>query len=65
MSDIGILWKLIEDGRKGKNIGTSTGLSKLDKLIGGIQDSRYYLIYSQSSGGKKINFILPSIKVIL
>ena len=41
MSDIGILWKLIEDGRKGKNIGTSTGLSKLDKLIGGIQDSRY------------------------
>ena len=52
MSDIGILWKLIEDGRKGKNIGTSTGLSKLDKLIGGIQDSRYYLISSQSSGGK-------------
>ncbi len=56
MSDIGILWKLIEDGRKGKNIGTSTGLSKLDKLIGGIQDSRYYLISSQSSGGKKVNF---------
>lgn len=52
MSDISALWDLIEQGRKGNNIGTSTGLSKLDKIIGGIQPSRYYLIGAASSVGK-------------
>lgn len=52
MNDLTILWKLIEKGRKGENIGVSTGLPKLDKLIGGIQPSRYYLISAASSAGK-------------
>lgn len=52
MNDIDILWRLIDRGRKGENIGVSTGLPKLDKLIGGIQPGRYYLISSATSGGK-------------
>lgn len=52
MSDISILWHLIEKGKKGLNVGTSTGLSKLDKILGGIQPSRYYLIGAASSVGK-------------
>ena len=52
MSDISILWHMIEKGRKGDNLGTSTGLSKLDKIIGGIQPSRYYVISAASSVGK-------------
>lgn len=52
MSDLNILWHMIEKGRKGNNLGTSTGLSKLDKLIGGIQPSRYYVISAASSVGK-------------
>ena len=42
MNNVASLWKLIERGRQGENIGASTGLSKLDKIIGGIQQSRYY-----------------------
>jgi len=52
MNDINILWKLIKNGREGKNKGISTGLHKLDKIIGGIQPSRYYLISAASSAGK-------------
>ena len=52
MSDISILWHLIEKGKKGENVGTSTGLAKLDKILGGIQPSRYYLIGAASSVGK-------------
>lgn len=52
MQEIEILWHLIEQGRKGNNIGTSTGLFKLDKIIGGIQPSRYYLCSAASSAGK-------------
>lgn len=52
MNNIASLWQLIERGRKGQNIGTSTGLPKLDKIIGGIQPSRYYLIGAASSVGK-------------
>ena len=40
MNNVASLWKLIEKGRNGENIGTSTGLPKLDKIIGGIQQSR-------------------------
>lgn len=52
MNNVASLWQLIERGRKGENIGASTGLPKLDKIIGGIQQSRYYLISAASSGGK-------------
>lgn len=56
MQEIEILWHLIEQGRKGNNIGTSIGLPKLDKLIGGIQPSRYYVISAGSSVGKNLKF---------
>lgn len=46
------LWTQIEQGKSGKNIGKSTGLPKLDKIIGGIQPHRYYLIGAASSAGK-------------
>ena len=52
MDDISILWDLIEQGKCGKNVGLSTGLKKLDKIIGGIQPSRYYLLGAGSSVGK-------------
>lgn len=63
MQEIEILWHLIEQGRKGNNIGTSTGLPKLDKLIGGIQPSRYYLCSASSSAGKTsfIMFVIYNI----
>ena len=46
------LFNKIEEGRKGENIGLSTGLPKLDKIIGGIQPSRYYVCAAASSVGK-------------
>lgn len=46
------LWNQINKGRNGENIGLSTGIPKLDKVIGGIQPSRYYTIAAQSSAGK-------------
>lgn len=52
MAQIDQLWKLIDKGRKGDNIGKSTGMQKLDKVIGGIQPHRYYLIGAASSVGK-------------
>ena len=52
MDSIASLWRLIERGKKGENVGTSTGLEKLDKIIGGVQPSRYYLIGAASSAGK-------------
>lgn len=45
------LWNQINKGRNGENIGLSTGIPKLDKVIGGIQPSRYYTIAAQSSAG--------------
>lgn len=64
MSEISILWHLIEKGRKGENIGTSTGLSKLDKIIGGIQPSRYYLISAASSVGKTAFVLYMMYKIL-
>lgn len=63
MTELELLWTLIEKGRKGDNIGISTGLSKLDKLIGGIQPHRYYLCGASSSVGKTsyILFIMYNI----
>lgn len=52
MDEIDVLWDLILLGKEGKNIGLSTGLKKLDKIIGGIQPSRYYLVGAVSSAGK-------------
>jgi len=46
------LWSQIDKGKNGQNIGKSTGMSKLDKIIGGIQPHRYYLIGAASSVGK-------------
>ena len=46
------LWSQIEKGRKGDNVGKSTGMQKLDKVIGGIQPHRYYLVGAASSVGK-------------
>lgn len=57
MNNVASLWQLIERGRKGENIGASTGLPKLDKIIGGIQPSRYYLVGASSSVGKS-SFVL-------
>ena len=52
MLEINELWKLIDKGRSGKNIGASTGLPKLDKMIGGVQPNRYITISAASSVGK-------------
>ena len=57
MTDLELLWALIEKGKKGDNIGISTGLPKIDKLIGGIQPHRYYLVGAASSVGKT-SFVL-------
>lgn len=60
MTGLDILWLQIEKGRKGENIGISTGIPKLDKVIGGVQPSRYYTIAAQSSAGKSslLQFIM-------
>lgn len=57
MTDLELLWTLIEKGKKGDNVGVSTGLPKIDKLIGGIQPHRYYLVGAASSVGKT-SFVL-------
>ena len=57
MAQLEELWKIITQGRKGQNIGKSTGMPKLDKVIGGIQPHRYYLVSAASSVGKT-SFVL-------
>lgn len=52
MELINQLWDIINDGRGGKNTGIKIGLPKLDRLLGGIQPSRYYLIAAGTSVGK-------------
>jgi len=52
MTDLELLWAQIEKGKRGENIGLSTGIPKLDKVIGGIQPSRFYTIAAASSVGK-------------
>lgn len=63
MTDLDLLWTQIEKGKKGENVGISTGIPKLDKAIGGIQPSRYYTIAAASSVGKSalILFIMYSV----
>lgn len=52
MTDIDLLWELIEKGKQGKNKGLEFGMPKLQKLLGGIQLNRYYLISGATSAGK-------------
>lgn len=42
----------VKRGRKGKNIGISTGISKLDSVIFGIQKSMLYTIGADTGAGK-------------
>lgn len=46
------LRKNIKSGKKGKNIGISTGLPSLDRIIYGIQKRYLYTIGADTSGGK-------------
>lgn len=48
----GSLFDLIDRGRLGKNIGLSTGLSKLDSIISGIQRGIYQIIAGGTGSGK-------------
>lgn len=42
----------IDSGRQGKNIGISTGLPEIDKIIYGIQKKSLYTIAADTSAGK-------------
>lgn len=42
----------IDKGREGNNQGFSIGLEKLESIIDGLTQSTYYLLFSQTSGGK-------------
>src|SRR5215217_5892167 len=46
------LYQKIENGRLGLNIGITTGLPKLDDVVGGIQKATYTLIFAGTSVGK-------------
>ena len=53
MTNVDILYRLIDRGRQGKNIGLSTGSPKIDKCVGGIQRSNYTLVFGLSGSGIK------------
>lgn len=46
------LFELIESGKKGKNIGISTGSEKIDSVMYGIQKRYLYTIGADTSGFK-------------
>jgi replicative DNA helicase len=52
MTNVDLLYELIERGRQGKNIGLNTGVEKIDKFTGGIQRANYTLIFGLSGAGK-------------
>lgn len=52
MTSVDNLFEQIEQGRKGKNIGLSSGISKMDKYTGGLQKKCYTLIFGLSGSGK-------------
>lgn len=52
MTNVDILYKMIDNGRQGKNIGLKTGLDKLDEYTGGLQKGIYTLIFGLSGAGK-------------
>lgn len=51
------LFRQIDDGKEGKNIGLKTGLQKLDYYTGGFQRALYKLIFGQS-GSSKSSFVI-------
>ena len=52
MKAIKNLFKDINDGREGKNIGISMGLPDLDKILYGIQRKSLYVVGADTGGGK-------------
>jgi replicative DNA helicase len=46
------LFKQIEDGKSGKNIGISMGLPDIDRVLYGIQRRYIYTVGADTSGGK-------------
>lgn len=54
MSYIVDFMKQVEEGRKGHNIGLSTGIQKLDSVIYGVQRSNITTIAGASGSGNKI-----------
>lgn len=52
MNGVDILFRQIDNGRQGKNIGLKTGIPKMDKYTGGIQKGVYTLIFGTSGAGK-------------
>jgi energy-coupling factor transporter ATP-binding protein EcfA2 len=52
MNNVDILYKMIKQGKEGKNIGYSTGIPKLDEYTGGVREGVYTLIYGLSGSGK-------------
>lgn len=56
MNNVDILYKLIENGKEGKNIGYSTGIQKLDEYVGGIRPAVYTLIFGLSGAGITMPF---------
>ena len=51
MTNVDLLYKLIDRGREGKNIGLKTGSETIDEYVGGIQRSNYTLIFGLSGSG--------------
>lgn len=49
---ISSLFREIERGRQGLNIGVSTGMPKLDQIISGLQRQTFYLIGGTTGSGK-------------
>lgn len=64
MGIVNNLLNLVESGREGKNIGISTGMEKLDKILYGIQKKYLYTI-GASSGVGKTSFSLELIYNVL
>lgn len=58
MNGVDILFRQIDNGRAGKNIGLKTGISKMDKYTGGLQKGVYTLIFGTSGAGNIIFVIL-------
>lgn len=52
MNGVDILFRQIDNGRAGKNIGLKTGIPKMDKYTGGLQKKVYTLIFGTSGAGK-------------
>lgn len=52
MTNVDLLYQLIDRGREGKNIGLNTGSPKIDSYTGGIQRGNYTLVFGLSGAGK-------------